>query len=159
MPLLPRELVDAEHCVVTGVVGIVDRWSVEHAAGLAVGEIVGDRDRLAMRDQKSMERALQRRPGADPDGGTRSIEKDGAISPKRVAGAVRGKMSFMGAPPQFGRLPALAAEPFNRPGVDEFADALGHTCDLGVSLCDMNNLDAHAVRELGPAGPVGRDAG
>src|SRR5215470_2993690 len=106
-----------------------------------------------------MERALERRPGADPDGGAGPIEKDGAISPKVMAGPVDGKMPFMGAPTEFGRLPALAAEAVNRPGVDEFADALGHICDLRVPLRDMNNLDAYPVGELRPAGAIGRDGG
>src|SRR5450755_1772081 len=97
-----------------------------------------------------MEIAGLGRPGTNPRAGARTIQVDGTTGSDFVAPAVNGKMFFVSAPTEFGRLCSFADEPVHRPGVDELVRLLGHVGYLGVALGDVDHLDAERLRELRP---------
>src|SRR5262245_66394474 len=64
--------------------------------------------------------------------------------------ADRRHLLLVGAPAKLGRLQALGAEALDRPGVDEYAAGLRVARALGVTLGDMDALDAEALGEPAP---------
>src|SRR5665213_1057099 len=60
----------------------------------------------------------------------------------------------MGAPAEFGRLHTFGDKALYRPGVDEYVPRLRLLRALGVTLGDMDALDAQFVGELAPALPA-----
>jgi hypothetical protein len=91
------------------------------------GVVVGDRDRLAMRDQEAVEMAgLERRPGAHARRGARLRQVDRGAAAEVMALAVAREILLVRAPAQLGRLATLADEAVDRPGVDELVGLLGH---------------------------------
>src|SRR5271169_1571606 len=105
-------------------VSVVNRRPVLHATAVAHGEIVRNRDRLAMGDQKPMVWPFEWCPTAHPDGRTRPTEIDRGVATELMACAVRWESTLVCSPAELGRLPAFAAKPVDRPGIDEFADPL-----------------------------------
>ena len=89
----------------------------------AHGEVIGNRDRLAVRDQEAVEVALaaasmSARAPTRPAASDRSPPCSRSCAP-----AVAREMFFVRAPAQLAGLRALADEAVDRPGVDELAAA------------------------------------
>ena len=57
---------------------------------------------------------------------------------------------FMRSPTQFGRLTAFADKAINRPGVDEFTDALGNVGHLGIAFGNMYDFDPQLLGQRRP---------
>ena len=150
LPLRARHLVQREHGVVAGVIGVVAGRPVDHLAALAHREVVGDRDRLVVGHQEAVLGLRRGRPRAHPRAGARPLEVDRGVAAEVVAGAARRQRLFMRAPAELGRLHALRDEAFDRPGVDELARRLGVARALGVALGDVDALDAGALHQARP---------
>ena len=69
-----------QHRIVTGVIGVVAGGAIDHFAVLAQREIVRDRDRLVVRDQKAVLGLRGRRPGSNPGAGARARQIDRGIT-------------------------------------------------------------------------------
>ena len=95
--------------------------------------VIGDRNRLVMRDQEPVQRSRQRRPGPHPGRGARPHQVDRRIAAEIVPPRVRRQRLLMRAPAEFGRLAALTHEAVDRPGVDELARLLRRTTPVCVS--------------------------
>ena len=72
-----------------------------------------------------------------------------------MVAVVLGKMPFMRAPAQFGRLRSFAEKVIDRLGVDEFAWRFWDCRDLGVVFGDVDCFDAELLCELLLVGVVG----
>ena len=103
-----------------------------------------------MRDQKAMERARLRRPGAHARARAGAVQIDGAARSRLMPSAIRREMLLMRPPAELGRLRAFAHEAVHRPGVDELVQFLRLLADLGIPLGDVDDLDAQRLRELRP---------
>src|SRR5262249_33189063 len=103
-PILARQLVQAQHSVITGMIGIVAGWAATNAVAVSDGEVIGNRDRFAMRDQVSLIGALDRRPAADAGGRAWPQQVDRRARAEIVAAPIRREMSFMRSPAELGRL-------------------------------------------------------
>ena len=66
LPVGAEHLVQRQHRVVGGVIGVVAGRAIDHLLAVAHGEIVGDRDRLVVGDQEAVLRAGRRAPGTHP---------------------------------------------------------------------------------------------
>src|SRR5262245_11727007 len=97
------------------------RGAVDGLALLPNCQIVAERDRFAMGDEKPRQRAAHRRPGADLCHASRLVQIDRAFRPDLVAVTIRGQALLMASPAELGGLRAFAAEPRNAPGIDELA--------------------------------------
>ena len=150
MPVAAREFVHRQHRVVARVIGVVAGRPVHRPLAVHDGVVVRQRNRFGMRDQKSVEMAGLRRPGAHPRARARAIQIDRAARAPGVAAAIRGKMLLVRTPAEFRGLRAFADETVHRPGIDELVQPLGHVADLGVALGDVDDLDAERLRELRP---------
>ena len=137
-------------------IGIVGRRTVNDLAVLTHRVIVGKRDCLGMRDQKAVEMARRRRPGAHPRTRSGPVEIDGAARARLVSAAIRRKMPLVRAPAEFGGLGPLAHEAVDRPGVDEFVGRLRHVRDLGVAFRDVHHLHAQPLSQRSPIAAAGR---
>jgi hypothetical protein len=155
-PVPTRQFVQRQDGIVTGVVGVVHRRPIDNPAFSPDGEVVGDRDGLAMGDQEAMVRAFEGRPAAHARAGTRAVEIDRGVTAMTVAMAIRRKVALVRAPAEFGWLAAFAGKAFDRPGIDELARPLGMVRHLGVALGDVNRLDTQPLRQCGPAGTITR---
>ncbi len=119
-------------------------------AAIRDGQKVGDGDRFAVGDQKSVIRAFKRRPAAHPRRRPGPQQIDRRTAAEIMAAAIGREMPFMRPPAELRRLRAFADEAVDRPGVDEFARLLRDRRDLGIAFGDMNNLDAETLGEAGP---------
>src|SRR5580658_6660460 len=115
-------------------------------------QIIGDRDRLAMRDEEAVIGAFERRPAAYARRRSRAVQKDRAAGAEIVAATIGGEVPLMAAPAELGWLLAFADEAVDRPGVDELAGTLGPGRGLRVALGDMNHLDAQFFGKRAPLG-------
>ena len=132
---------------------------VMHRLAVTPGQVIGDRDRLAMGDQKPVIGAFERRPAAHPRPGPRSQQIDRRLAAEIMALPVAREMPLMRAPAEFGGLRALAEKPVDRPGVDELARRLRDARHLRVAFGDVDRSDPEPLRELAPAGAVGGRGG
>ena len=144
------EFVHRQHRVIAGVIGVMHGRAVDHTVAITDGEVVGDRDRLTVRDEEAVEMPGARRPGTHPRRSARLRQEDGGSATEVVAVAISREMPLVGAPTEFGGLAALAHEAVHRPGVDELARTLAHRRDLRIALGDVDDLDAEGVREPCP---------
>src|SRR6185437_7352838 len=126
------------------------RRPINDLGTVANGQVVRDRDGLAMRDAIAMKVAGPWRPGPHARAGSRLHEVYGGHATEVVPFAGAGEVAFVRSPAHLAGLRALAHEPVDGPGVDELAGLLGHARDLGVALRDVNDLDAQLARELAP---------
>ena len=151
----PEHLVQRQHRIVAGVVGVVAGRAVRHLALLvAHGEEVGDRDRLVVGDEEAVLRARRRAPGADAGVGARLFEIDRGLRALLVlAGVLRGPF-LVRAPAEFGRLQAFRDEALDGPGVPEDVHRLRVPGALGIALGDMDALDAGLLHKRRPARSV-----
>ena len=139
-------LVQRQHRVVAGVVGVVAGRPVDDLAALAQREVVGDRDRLVVGDQEAVLGLRGRGPGAHARAGARALEVDRGVAAEVVPVAAGRHGLLVRAPAELGGLQALGDEALDRPGVDEDAARLGLAGALGVALGDVDALDADALR-------------
>ena len=162
LPLGPGHLVQREHRVVAGVIGVVAGRPVRHLAVLAEREVVRDRDRFVVGDHKAVLRLGGRSPGSHPGAGARLGQVDGGLAAEIMMMAARRKRLLVRAPAQLGGLHAFGYEAFDRPCVDEGPVRLGLARALGIAFGDVDALDAGALHELRPSvagvGLVGSDA-
>ena len=147
---IAEHLMHRQHGVVSRVIGVVARRPVDDHVALAHGEVVGDRDRLVVRDEEAVLRARRRAPGthARVCAGPEQVHRGAAALVMR-AGVLRHPL-LVRAPAELGRLQALRHEAFDRPGVDEHAHGLRVLGALRVALGDVDALHAHALHELRP---------
>ena len=144
------QLVQRQDRVVAGVVRVVDGRPVERLAVLLDRQVVGDRDRLVVRDQVALDRAGVRRPRAHARrrAGARQVDRRAAaVLVERRLGR---HVPFVGSPAELGGLQPLAEEAFDRPGVDELVGLLRDVGPLRVALGDVDALDAEVAREVRP---------
>ena len=142
-----------QHRIVRRMIGIVAGRPVDHRARcVARREIVGDRDRLVVGDEKAVLRAARRAPGAHARVGAGLHQVDRRAAAGLVRMRVRRHPFFMGAPAEFGRLHAFRQEAFDRPGVDEHLGRLRLLGALRVALGDVDALDAGLPHQVGPFG-------
>ena len=119
--------------------------------------VVGDRDRLAVRDQEAVERPLQRRPGAHAGAGAGPLEIDRAPQPKSWRPPSGRKCrSCVPQPSSAGWQPSPT-----KPSIDQVLTnspgRFGCSGHLRVALGDVDHLDAELARQRGPLRP--RSAG
>ena len=145
-----EHLVQRQHRVVAGVIGVVAGRPVDDLAAVAQREVVGDRDRLVVGDQEAVLRARGRRPRAHPRVGARLQQVDRGAAAGLVLAAVRRHPFLVRAPAELGRLHALRQEALDRPGVDEDVHRLRALGALGVALGDVDALDADLLGEPAP---------
>ncbi len=96
-------------------------------------------------------RTRGRAPGAHAGVGTRLLEVDRGLAALLMLFAVLRHPVFVGAPAQLGRLEAFGDEAVDRPGVPEDVERLRVLGALGVTLGNMDALDAELLHQLGPA--------
>src|SRR5499433_3333656 len=123
---------------------------VDHLAVFPEREVVGDRDRLVVRDHKAVLGLRRGRPRAHPRAGARARKVDRRAASEAVARRAWRQRLFVRAPAELGRLQALREKAFDRPGVDELSARLGVTGALGVALGDVDALDAGALHQPSP---------
>src|SRR5262249_58884049 len=133
------------------------RRPVYGRAVLPHGEIVRDRDRLAMSDQEAVIRALVRRPRADFDRHAGPSQVDRSAAAEVVAVPVGRKVLIVGTPAKLSGLPPFAHEAIDRPGVRKFIALLARLRDLGIALGAMDALDSEPHGEPAPLIPRLRD--
>src|SRR5580658_4837244 len=141
-PVLSREFVQAQHRIVAWMIGVVAGRAILDLAAIRDGQAVGDGNRFAVGDQKSVIGSLERRPAAYARcrPGAQQINRRPAS--EIVAPAICREMPFMRPPAEFRWLRALTDEAVDRPGVDEFARVLRRHRDLRIALGDMDDLYA-----------------
>ena len=122
-------------------------------AGLVVahGEIIGDRDRLVVRDEEAILRARGRAPRPHAGVGPGLQQIGAGPGADRLQAAVVGQPFLVGAPAEFRRLHAFGEEALDTPRVDEGIHRLGMSRPLGVALGDVNPLHAQVAHHPGPA--------
>src|ERR1700733_10774862 len=135
-------------------ISVVAGRAIDHLLAVTHGEVIGDRNRLIVGDEKAILRARGRAPRTYARIGASLQQIDRRAAACLVGAAVIRHPSFMGAPAELGRLHALGDEAFHRPGVDEYVDRLRLLRALGVAFGDMDALDAELVGELAPAFPT-----
>ena len=114
-------------------------------------EVVGDRDRLVVGDEEAVLRAGRRAPGANAGVGAGLFEVDGGLVALLVLLGVLRHPVFVGAPAEFGRLQTFGDEAFDGPGVPEDVERLRMLGALGITLGDVDALDAEFLHQLCPA--------
>ena len=124
LPVAARPARARKHRGVAGVIGVVHGRAVLDLLALPDRQVVGDRDRLAVRDQEAVERPGERCPGAHAGRRARLHQVDRAAAAEVVPLAVARPVLLVRAPAELGRLRALADEAVDRPGVDELAELL-----------------------------------
>ncbi|KAF1853680.1 hypothetical protein Lal_00031196 [Lupinus albus] len=143
--------------VVAGVIGIMTGRPISHVAIIiADREIVGNRDRFIVGDQKAILRPLSRTPCPHSCIGAGLVEIDRRLAALLLFFCVFRHPVFMGAPAEFGGLKTLGDKTFHRPGVPESAKGLGVFCPLRVAFSHMHALDAELLHELCPGFAVMR---
>ncbi len=147
-----EHFVQRENGVVGRMVGIVaGRAEGDFAILVANREVVGDRDRLVVRDEEAVLRAGRRAPGANAGVGAGLFQVDRRLVALLVLLGVLRHPLFVRAPAEFGRLQAFGDEAFDRPGVPEDVERLRMLGALGVALGDVDALDADLLHQLRPA--------
>src|SRR5260370_27098908 len=136
--------------MVTGVMGVVAGGAVDGLVALAEREVVGNRDRLVVGDHKAVLGPRRGCPRAHPRAGTRPREVDRCIAAEAVPCRTRRQRLFVRAPAELRGLQALRKKAFNRPGINELAARLGIAGALGVTLGDVDTLDAGALHQASP---------
>ena len=131
-------------------IGVVAGRPVDGLSVLAHGEVIGDRDRLVVRDEEAVLRAGRRAPGAHAGVGAGLQQIDRAAQPGLVRAGVLRHPGLVRAPAELGRLHALRHEAFHRPGVDEDAHRLLGLGALRVALGDVDALDADLLHQARP---------
>src|SRR3984957_18464629 len=135
-------------------IGVVAGRAVDHVLAITHSEVIRDRNRFIVGDEKAILRARGRAPRTYARIGASLEQIDRRATACLVGAAVLRHPFFMGAPAEFGRLHTLGNEAFHRPGVDEYVDRLRLLRALGVAFGDMDTLDAELVSELAPAFPA-----
>ena len=119
------------------VIGVVAGRPVHDLAVLAHGEVVGDRDRLVVRDEEAVLRARRRAPGAHARVGAGLQQIDRRVAAGVVRAGVLRHPLLMRAPAELGRLQAFRDEALDRPGVDEDVHAASRIVARCVSRSAM----------------------
>src|SRR6201996_5233785 len=135
-------------------IGVVAGRTIDHLLAVTHGEVIRDRNRLIVGDEKAILRPRSRAPRTYARIGARLQQIDRRAAACLVGATVVRHPGFMGAPAELGRLHALGDEAFHRPGVDEYVDRLWLLRALGVSFGDVDALDAELGGELAPAFPA-----
>ena len=151
-------LVQRQHRVVAGMIGVVAGRPVDDLAVLAQGEIVGDRDRLVVGDEKAVLRPGGRRPRAHPRAGAGLQQIDRRLAAERV-GAAAGRhpgFSWVPQPSSAGCMPS-DTKPSTDQVLTNISARLGVARALGVALGDVDALDADAPHQAAPT-PRGSSA-
>ena len=163
MPVPARKFMHRQHRAIARMIGVVRRRPVHAAVALTNRVVVRQRNRLGVRDEKTVEMAGLRRPGAHARTRPRAVQIDGAAGPGLVAPAIRREVLLVRAPAEFGGLRALADEAVDGPCVDELVHLLRDIRHLGVAFGDVHDLDAEGLRQCRPLvarpGVAGIDAG
>src|SRR6516225_9203382 len=120
-PAMPRHFMQRQHGIVARMVGVVAGGTVDQLAVLAQREIVGNRDRLVVSDQKAVLGLRSRRPRTNPRARTRSRKIDRRVAAEFMVVGTRRHGLFMGAPTELRGLQAFGDKPLDRPGIDELA--------------------------------------
>ncbi len=149
-PGVAGHLVQRQDGVVGRVVGVMAGRAIDGLAALGHGQVIGDRDRFVMRDQKAVLRPGGRRPGPHPRARAGAHEVDGAIGAEIVVSSFRRHLLFMRAPAEFGGLQPLRHEAFDAPGVDEGPHGLRRLGALRIAFGDVDALDAERHGEPPP---------
>src|SRR6266404_1427415 len=99
--------------------------TIDRLAVLEDRIVIGGRNRFAMGDQIADHRPAFRGPGTDLRRAARLAQIDRRLAADLVLSAEFRHALFMTAPAKFCRLTAFADKAIDRPGVAEFAGALG----------------------------------
>src|SRR5204863_7984006 len=105
-----------EDGVVARVIGVVHRRPVARRVGRADAEVLGDRDRFGMRDEKALLRARARHPAANARARPGALKVDRGPTALLVAKAVVGEATLVTAPAELARLQRFVDERIDRPG-------------------------------------------
>src|SRR5262249_8190543 len=144
------ELVEAQNGIITWVISVMAGRAVAYTVALSEGQIIGDRDRFAVRNQKPVIGALKRRPAADTRGSARPQKIDRCATAEIVPPSILREVPFMGTPAKLRRLRALADKPVDRPSVDEFPWSLRDRRDLSIPFGNMDDLDPQLFGQQAP---------
>src|SRR5512146_70473 len=139
-----------EHGVIAGMVRIMHCGAINGVSVLSQCEVIGNRNRFAMRDQETVIRACQRCPTAHARSGAGTIEINGCVTTKPVTLASLRPVSLVTAPSELRRLKTLAYEAIDRPGIDKFIALFTPGGSLGISFGNMNGLYIKTEGQLGP---------
>ncbi len=154
---LPASSCRLKHRVVARVVGVVAGRAVARRAVRVPGQIVGDRDRLAVGDQEAVIGAFERRPAAHPRAGAGPQQVDRAPPPKSCRRPSAGKCrSWVPQPSSAGCEPSLTKPSIdqvltNSPGCFGIAETWVSRSAMWMTLTPSRSASA-AQR-----GAVGRD--
>ena len=127
---------------------VVHRRTVQRLAVLPHGQLLGDRERLAVAHDHADDMVVGRHPARDERVDAHARQAD--LAARAVGMLVRegGQLLFVRAPAHLGRRRALLAEALDAPGVDELVDLLGPVGDLRVALAAVNDLDAELMGQV-----------
>src|SRR6202047_472544 len=150
LPLRSSHLVEREHRVIAGMIGIVAGWPVDDLSTFSQREIVRNRDRLVMGDHPAVLGLRRRRPRPHARPGAGPHEVNRSVTAEVVMMSARRETLFMRTPTQLGGLQAFGDKALDRPGIHELAAWLGKASALGIALRDVDALDAHALPQLPP---------
>src|SRR4051812_37472555 len=121
--------------------------AVDGIATVPHGEVVGDRDRLVVRDEEPVLRAGRRAPAPHPGVGAGLQQEDRRAAALALGARGLRHRALMRPPAGLGRLHALRQKTLAGPGVDEDIAGLGMACALGIALGDVDALDADVAGE------------
>ena len=141
---------DRQLRVIARQVRIMNGGPVQQRAVLLQRQVVGNRDRLAMRHQKALVGPLQRRPAAHLGRQPGTVQINSGIATVAVAHGIGRPMAFMAAPAQLGRLQTFADEAIHRPGVDKLLRLPVPAGGLAVTLGNVNSAYRQTLRQRGP---------
>ena len=152
LPARAEHLVQRQHRVVGGVIGVVAGRAVDHLAAVAHGEVIGDRDRLVVGDEEAVLRARRRAPGAHAGvgAGLQQIDRRAAAVGRGVRPLSGIHFSCVPQPSSAGCMPSDTKPSTDQVLTNTFI-GFGLLGALGVALGDMDALDAELAGEPAPA--------
>ena len=127
---------------------VVNRRAVDRLAVLPDGQLLGDRERLAVPDDHADDVVVRGHPARHERVDAHARQADLAPGAVGVLERQRGEFSFVGAPTHLSRRRPFLAEALDAPGVHELVDLLGSIGNLRVALAAVNDLDAKLAGQV-----------